>query len=137
MKKLSILIADDSHQVCSLLTTWLRFHSTACVHTGADALSALSLLHFDLIISDILMPNIDGLEVIKSLRTTQPWVKILAISGGGRFANASDCTSKAKEAGADEVLLKPFDEDQLKRKIDAITSISEPEFMVLSQIRTV
>jgi two-component system chemotaxis response regulator CheY len=77
------------------------------------------------------MPNIDGLEVIRSLRTTQPWVKILAISGGGRFASAADCTSKAKEAGADEVLLKPFDEDQLKRKIDAITSISEPEFMVL------
>ena len=131
MKKLSILIADDSPQVCSLLARWLKFHSTACVHTGTDALAALSLLHFDLIISDILMPNLDGLEVIRTLRATQPWVKILAISGGGRFANAADCMSKAKEAGADEVLLKPFDEDQLKRKIDAITSIPEAEFTIL------
>lgn len=132
MKKLSVLIADDSPQVCSLLGQWLRLHNTASVHNGADALSALSLLHFDLIVCDILMPNIDGLEVIKALRTTQPWVKILAISGGGRFASAADCTAKAKEAGADEVLLKPFDENQLKKAIHTITAINEPEFVASS-----
>lgn len=125
MKKLSILIADDSPQVCTLISQWLRLHNTACVHTGADALSALTLLHFDLIVSDILMPNIDGLEVIKSLRATQPWVKILAISGGGRFASAADCIAKAKEAGADEMLLKPFDEEQLKRAIQRLTAIND------------
>ena len=132
MKKLSILIADDSPQICSLLCQWLRLHNTACVHTGTDALSALSLLHFDLIISDILMPDTDGLEVIRSLRTTQPWVKILAISGGGRFASAADCAAKAKVAGADEVLLKPFDENQLKRVLQVLAAIEEPEFMTSS-----
>jgi CheY-like chemotaxis protein len=131
MRKLSILVADDSLPVCSLLTQWLRLHNTACVHTGADALSALSLFHFDLIISDILMPNIDGLEVIRTLRTTQPQVKILAISGGGRFSSAADCATKAKEAGADYVLLKPFDQNQLNRIIESVVSTAEPEFTSL------
>lgn len=133
MKKLSILIADDSLPVCQLLSRWLRLHDTAAVHNGADALAALSLLEFDLIICDILMPDVDGLEVIKSLRATQPWVKILAISGGGRFASAADCATKAKEAGADEVLLKPFDEDSFKRAIHSIVDIVEPE-LVFSRI---
>jgi CheY-like chemotaxis protein len=120
MKKLSILIADDSVQVCTLLSQWLRMHNTASVHSGTEALSALSLLHFDLIISDIVMPGVDGLTVIESLRATQPWVKIIAISGGGRFANAADCVSKAKELGADEALLKPFEQAQLNRAMVAV-----------------
>ena len=133
MKKLSILIADDSPEICGLLSNWLRLHNTACVPTGADALSALSLLHFDLIVCDILMPNVDGLGVIRTLRETQPWVKILAISGGGRFENAAECMAKATEAGADAVLLKPFDERQLKGAVQAITTTDELEFVSSSK----
>ncbi len=123
MKKLSILIADDAPDVCSLLTHWLRGHHTACVHSGSEALTALSLLHFDLVITDILMPDVSGLDVIRRLKQSQPWVKVLAISGGGRFVNAADCTAQAKEIGADDVLLKPFDETQLQQRVRGLTGI--------------
>jgi CheY-like chemotaxis protein len=121
MKKLSILIADDAPDVCSLLSHWLRNHHTACVHSGAEAQTALSLLHFDLVITDVMMPDVSGLDVIRRLKQTQPWVKILAISGGGRFVSASDCVAQAQEIGADEVLLKPFDETQLQHRVRGLT----------------
>ena len=119
MKKLSILIADDAKDVCSLLAHWLRAHHTASVHTGADALTALSLLHFDLVITDIHMPDMSGLEVIRQLKRSQPWVKILAISGGSRYLSAAAGTSQAADLGADGVILKPFDEERLLTRVKA------------------
>ena len=125
MRKLSILIADDAPDVCSLLTHWLRNHHTACVHSGSEALTALSLLHFDLVITDVMMPDVSGLDVIRRLKLSQPWVKILAISGGGRFISASDCVAQAKEIGADDVLLKPFDESQLQERVRGLAGALE------------
>lgn len=119
MKKLSILIADDAPDVCSLLAHWLRAHHTACVHSGADALTALTLLHFDLVITDIHMPDVSGLEVIRRLKQAQPWVKVLAISGGSRFLSASAGVDRATDLGADGVILKPFDEERLLLRVKA------------------
>jgi CheY-like chemotaxis protein len=127
MKKLSILIADDAKDVCSLLSHWLREHHTACVHTGSDALTALSLLHFDLVITDIHMPDMSGFEVIRRLKDSQPWVKILAISGGSRYLSAAAGTSKATELGADGVILKPFDEERLLARIKACWESSDDD----------
>lgn len=117
MNRLSILVADDAPDVCALLAHWLRNHHTACVTSGSEALTALSLLHFDLVITDVLMPDISGLDVIRELKKTQPGIKVLAISGGGRFVSAADCAAQAKEIGADDVLLKPFDEALLQERI--------------------
>jgi CheY-like chemotaxis protein len=119
MQKLSILIADDAPEVCSLLSHWLRKHHTACVHSGKDALTALNLLQFDLVITDIHMPDVSGLDVISQLKKTQPWVKVLAISGGGRYLTAAAGVAQASELGADGVILKPFDEERLMARIKA------------------
>ena len=131
MKKLSVLIADDAPEVCSLLSHWLRAHHTACVHSGADALTALTLLHFDLVITDVHMPDVSGLYVIRRLKRTQPWVKVLAISGGSRYVSAAAGVSQATEIGADGVILKPFDEERLLARIRACWGDSEenqPQF---------
>jgi CheY-like chemotaxis protein len=126
MKKLSILIADDAPDVCSLLSHWLRAHHTACVNTGADALTAVSLLHFDLVITDIHMPDVSGLDVIRRLKQSQPWVKVLAISGGSRFLSAAAGVDQATDIGADGVILKPFDEERLMTRINACWESSAP-----------
>ena len=133
MKKLSILIADDAPDVCSLLAHWLRLHHTACVYSGADALTALSLLHFDLVITDIHMPDVSGLDVIRRLKESQPWVKILAISGGSRYLSAASGVEQASDIGADGVLLKPFDGERLLMRVkacwasdDADANIAQP-----------
>ena len=117
MKKLSILIVDDAPDVCTLLAHWLRAHHTACVHSGADALTALTLLHFDLVITDIHMPDVTGLDVIRRVKESQPWVKVLAISGGSRYLSAAAGANQASDIGADGVILKPFDEDRLLTRV--------------------
>lgn len=114
MKRLSILIADDSPDVCSLLAIWLNDHHVVSVHSGAEALSALSLLYFDLVITDVNMPDVSGLEVIRRLKKFQPSVQVLAISGGSRLLTSSACVAAATDAGADAALMKPFDEAQLR-----------------------
>ena len=119
MKKLSILIVDDAPDVCTLLSHWLRAHHTACVHAGADALTALSLLHFDLVITDIHMPDVTGLDVIRRIKQSQPWIKVLAISGGSRYLSAAAGASQASDIGADGVILKPFDEERLLLRVKA------------------
>jgi CheY-like chemotaxis protein len=119
MKKLSILIADDAPEVCSLLSHWLRAHHTACVHSGGDALTAITLLHFDLIITDIHMPDVSGLDVIRRVKESQPWVKVLAISGGSRYLSAAAGVDQAAEIGADGIILKPFDEERLLMRVHA------------------
>jgi two-component system, OmpR family, response regulator len=119
MKKLSILIVDDAPDVCSLLAHWLRAHHTACVYSGADALTAVTLLHFDLVITDIHMPDISGFDVIRRLKETQPWVKVLAISGGSRYLSAAAGIAQATDIGVDGVILKPFDEERLLTRVKA------------------
>ena len=127
MKKLSILIVDDAPEICSLLSHWLRAHHTASVHSGTDAMSAIALLHFDLVITDIHMPDISGFEVIRQLKKTQPWVKVLAISGGSRYLSAAAGVDQAAELGADGVVLKPFSEERLLMRVKACWEGAEPE----------
>lgn len=117
MKNLSILIVDDAPDVCTLLSHWLKAHHTACVHSGSDALTALTLLHFDLVITDIHMPGVSGLDVIRRIKQSQPWVKVLAISGGSRYLSAAAGVAQATEIGADGVILKPFDEERLLLRV--------------------
>ena len=137
MRKLSILIVDDAPDICSLLTHWLRAHHTACVYSGADALTALTLLHFDLVITDIHMPDISGLEVIRRVKESQPWVKILAISGGSRYLSAAAGVDQATEIGADGVILKPFDEERLLMRVRACWEDSTDRDSALPQQYTI
>ncbi|MDP3069895.1 MAG: response regulator [Opitutaceae bacterium] len=125
MKQLSILLVDDSPEICTLAAHWLREHHTACVHTGSDALAAVSLLHFDVVVTDIVLPDLDGLAIIRKLRQSQPWVRIIAITGGGRHCSAFECSLAARELGADEVLLKPFDEAQLRAAVKSSLALRE------------
>src|SRR5688500_11253911 len=133
MKKLSILIADDAPEVCTLLAHWLRAHHTACVYSGADALTAVTLLHFDLVITDIHMPDVSGLDVIRRLKQSQPWVKILAISGGSRYLTAAAGIDQAVDIGVDGVILKPFDEERLLMRVRACWENSPVEAPLLPQ----
>jgi len=67
---------------------------------------------FDLIITDLIMPDKEGIETIIELKNTFPSVKIIAISGGGRSQNM-DFLEMSERFGANQVLAKPFTEQQL------------------------
>ena len=84
MNSLAIMIADDIVEIQDLVAEWLRTqgHQVACVSTGFAAIKLLDREHFDLIIADVLMPEGDGLDVIRELKAKHKPSRVLAISGG-------------------------------------------------------
>ncbi len=107
----SILVADDDDRVrytirCRLEQAGYDVHEAA---SGADAIQALYALPFDLVITDILMPDRDGLETIMHVRKKTPRTKVIAISGAADGLFLAD----AAGLGANGVLAKPFKPDDL------------------------
>jgi DNA-binding NtrC family response regulator len=89
-------------------------HSTG---QGSQAIARYKTDPSDLVITDLIMPETDGLEIIQELRRIDPAVKILAISGGGRV-DAGEYLSVARKFGAIEVLPKPFAGHELKQAVE-------------------
>jgi DNA-binding response OmpR family regulator len=75
----------------------------------------------DLVVTDILMPNKEGIETILELRRLNREVKIIAVSGGGRVG-ADQFLEAARKLGADDVLSKPFSRASLLTKINRLLS---------------
>ena len=110
MKPLSILVADDVDEIRDLIQGCLSKagHSVTCVGTGDEALKLLKKQPFDLIIADVIMPDGDGLSVIMGIKKANMPVRILVISGGGKYFPAENCIHIAEGLGAHAALFKPF-----------------------------
>jgi DNA-binding response OmpR family regulator len=109
-----ILVVDDDNQVRSMLRVTLTREGYDVVE-AADGFEAIKLFHesqFDLIITDIIMPGLEGFETITRLRSDSPTVKIIAISGGGRLA-PEGYLEVAENLGALKAFTKPVDRDEL------------------------
>ncbi|MBU1699657.1 MAG: response regulator [Candidatus Eisenbacteria bacterium] len=109
-----ILVVDDDNQVRSMLRLTLEREGYEIVE-AADGFEAIQLFRenpFDLIITDIIMPGLEGFETIQRLRAESPDVKIIAISGGGRLA-PEGYLEVAENLGALKALTKPVDHDEL------------------------
>ncbi len=106
MKK--ILLVDDDNDFRETLAIVLKDAGflVAEAKDGCDASKELEKSSFDLAIIDIIMPKKNGYELIKELKGN--CISIIAISGGGQFADVGSLLPVAKLAGADEVLKKPF-----------------------------
>jgi len=119
VKSLAILVADDEADMRDLLQHWLveAGHSVMVASSGTAA-GRLVLKHsFDLVITDVLMADGDGLELIEQMKRSQPAARILAISGGGRYIEGDDCLKIARGFGAHWALMKPFNREQLLSSI--------------------
>lgn len=69
---------------------------------------------FDIVVTDLLMPDIDSLETIYMLKRVNPEARIIAMSGGGQLGAAEGCLQVARRLGADRTLLKPFSVAELQ-----------------------
>jgi CheY-like chemotaxis protein len=107
---LRILVIDDDDAVRYLLRKALTLagHEISDARDGNEAIRLFKDRPAQLVVTDILMPEKDGIEAIRELRRNCPEVKIIAISGGGRI-DPKMCLLMAKHVGADRVLPKPFD----------------------------
>lgn len=104
-----IVIVDDDPTIQLIAGELLKADGHAIVHAGdgIEAMKVLATVPADLVVLDMLMPNMDGLETIIEMRRSHPGVKILAISSGGPMG-PHDLLRTARLFGADETLAKPL-----------------------------
>lgn len=124
---LSILVADDEEGICNLLRHWLQGqgHAVTVVRSADESLRMLVKQSFDLVITDIVMPDGDGFELITHFRKFQPHARIVAISGGGKYLQAPDCLRVARGLGAHAMVMKPFNREQLLTGIETALLCAE------------
>jgi DNA-binding NtrC family response regulator len=102
-----ILVADDERSIRLTLETGLTLNGfrVTCARTGREAVEAARASRFDAVISDILMPDGDGLEVLHELRTVSPGVPIILITAQGSV----ELAVRAVSEGASDFIAKPFE----------------------------
>ncbi len=135
-----ILVVDDSRTNRSLLTKRLeqQGHLTVSAEDGQQALDALASGSFDLVLLDVMMPNIDGYEVLAKMKITEGLrdIPVIMISA----ADEIDSVVKGIELGAEDYLPKPFDPTLLKARINASLEkkrLRDQEVQYLLQVKQV
>jgi CheY-like chemotaxis protein len=111
---MKILVIDDDHLVRYALSRILLSNGYEVV-TASDGKRGMAVLraeHPDVVITDIIMPEQEGIDTIIQIRRERPAIKIIAISGGGRIRNV-DFLEMAHSLGASEVIAKPFEANEL------------------------
>jgi CheY-like chemotaxis protein len=124
MKSCSILVVDDESElreiICQVLTT--AGHRVTEAANGAEAITAFGAMDFDLVVTDVIMPEKDGMQVISELRKKKPGVRIVAMSGGGHVSR-EQYLKLARALGAHSVLEKPFNNQALLSAVEAASAI--------------
>lgn len=121
MKPRTILVVDDEPSIVELVSRALRKRGDTIVSAGngVEAGRIVTQQAFDLVMTDLLMPDKDGIQVITELRRKFPAVKIIAMSGGGHITQ-DQYLKIAKGLGAHALLEKPFAIDQLYAAVDSV-----------------
>ena len=130
-----VLVIDDDEAVCRAIEAVLRRH--ACVAVVADSgqlgIRLFEASHFDVVMVDIFMPGMDGLEAIKGFRKRAPGVPIIAMPGYTPHRSSApvpDFLGMASKLGATHCLQKPFTSHQLIAAIDACLDLGTPSDLV-------
>jgi CheY-like chemotaxis protein len=119
-----ILVIDDNPELRVILRTHLetRGHAVLSAADGDAGLAVLDAETVDIVLTDILMPQRDGVEVLRTVKKRWPDLPVIAISGGG-WIGATELLGMAERLGADQVLTKPVRRDDLLRAVD--TALAE------------
>ena len=117
-ERTSILVVDDEQNLTDLIAMALRYEQfdVAVAHNGRDALRAVSDQRPDLILLDIMLPDIDGFEVARRLTVEAPSIPVL-------FLSARDTTEdkiRGLTLGGDDYMTKPFSIEELVARIRAV-----------------
>ena len=116
-----ILVIDDDDTVRLSVRLALE-DADHLVEDAADGEKGVAMFRenpADLVVTDIFMPEKEGLETIDEIKRLRPETKIIAISGGGRM-DPDDYLTIAESVGADHSLLKPFDIEKLAEVVEAL-----------------
>jgi len=117
-----LLLVDDDISLCRLLKIFLESNAIEadCVHNAKDALSRLQacdgLFPYDMLVLDVVMPNGNGIEVLKTIRTAALDIPVVMLTGCGDYSEKIT----ALNSGADDYVCKPFEPDELLARINAV-----------------
>lgn len=110
-----VLVIDDNQDALDVIDTYLRDagHDVIATNCPKAGMQHISEGDIDVLLTDIVMPDIDGIQVIKQLRNNHPNLWIVAISGGGPHLAANYALNTSQAFGADRTLYKPFQKKEL------------------------
>ena len=113
---IKVLIADDEVEFASTLVTRLQLRSfeTTMVNSGEAALAAIQQSQPDVVLLDLKMPDIDGLEVLARLKQDYPHIKVIILTGHGSL----EAGQEGMKLGAYDYVMKPVDLMRLIEKIE-------------------
>ncbi|HEY4818076.1 MAG TPA: sigma-54 dependent transcriptional regulator [Candidatus Acidoferrum sp.] len=120
-----ILVVDDQHSIRLMLESGLSLNGfrVSCARNGAEAVLAASTKKFDAVISDIYMPEGDGLEMVQKLRTVMPSLPIILMTAQGSV----ELAVRAVEEGATDFIAKPFEVSAVAALLRRhLSAVSEP-----------
>jgi putative two-component system response regulator len=110
-KDATVLVVDDEEYVCDVLSRWLSAEGHRCevAHSGDEALEQLSRAPFDLMLLDIQMPGMSGVDVLARARQDHADLMVIMVTG----VDDKDLGNQCMDLGAHSYLLKPFDEREV------------------------
>ena len=114
----NILLVEDDIPLARLVAEWLKLehYSVTITNNGEDAKGALSQRTFDLIVLDLSLPDVGGMEILQSFRQGGGQAPVLILSG----RQAIESKLEGLELGADDYMTKPFDAAELSARVKAI-----------------
>ena len=123
MDRKNILIVDDEAAIRKMVRVILGgdLYDFGEAANGLDAQALMEKQKFDLIITDVIMPDCDGIELVMAVRQKQRDIKIIVMSGGGRV-RAGHYLELAGKLGAARMLEKPFDTVTLRQTVQELLS---------------
>jgi len=125
-----VLIIDDDPALLRLMAMAFQAagFSTVATDNGRSGIQMAYAEHPDLVVTDIVMPDIEGIGAIRAIKGGMSPPKVIAISGAGR-AKGADYLSWAKHLGADEVLAKPFRMSELLKMSRSVIAANSNHFV--------
>jgi DNA-binding response OmpR family regulator len=113
-----ILLIDDDTDLASVISAWLtsESHSVEMVHAGSEAQDRLRLCQYDLVLLDWQLPEISGLEILRTFRNEKGSTPVIMLTGN----KSVEDKSSGLDGGADDYLTKPFHMQELSSRIRAV-----------------
>jgi two-component system phosphate regulon response regulator PhoB len=113
-----ILLVEDDVDLAEAIASGLRseYYRVTTVHDGATALDRIERQHFDLVLLDLLLPDMSGFAVCELALANQPALALVMITALGSMSS----TVKGLEVGADDYLIKPFGVAELRARVHAV-----------------
>lgn len=113
-----LLVVDDEQKLCRLLMQYfsLKGYEVRAVGRGEEALALVPVFQPDVVLLDLLMPGLSGIEVLRQLKHTHPTIKVVMLSASDR----DEVVQRALKLGADAYVCKPADLAKLEQALESL-----------------